>query len=539
MYNVPLIYRIKQGGETISISRLRRALRSLAIKHSTLRTALYFDINAVVRQKYIDYGDICNDQEQCSVSVVNFDEHHDNFEAVSGTLSDSPLFDLAKGRVMHCHIFRRKPLESSNEDLLISHDIVLFNFHHSMFDGASASIFIPQLQLAYAADQRFTSDEDVFQYIDYSVHETQMDMTLSQQFWRTHLDKYDFEHLLAFPFDRRRLVGDQRSGQAFVTEIPIDEDLSQSFFTYASSHQMTPFQLGLAVYYIFLFKLCNGEEDICVTCINANRYRAELHDLIGMFVATLPYRAQLDPTYSFQLFVKDVRNRCLSILEHSQYPLQHILSDAGKQQSTSTFLENVFDFITMASGSERLTLDGAVLEKISWSEADNIAKFDFMFTFLHNPTKANGSLSCSVSCSRDLFDQPTVETLGERFLVLMKQLFDPSCAVRRAESIYSLSIILPQELSLLEKLNNKHNETENAACSTVKQLFCETAERKQQKVAVELDEQSITYDELLFYTQRLAICLMEEYDVKVGDIVCQCVERSISMVKEKNCFFLV
>jgi hypothetical protein len=471
--------------------------------------------------------------------VVKFDAQHDEFENVFQTVNDSPLFDLAKGQVMHCFAFRRKLVESENEDLLIHHDIILFNFHHSMFDGASASIFISQLQLAYDTDQSFTSNEDVFQYIDYSVHESQMDIRVSQRFWRSQLCNYDFEHLLALPFDRHRLPGEERSGQAFVTELSFDEDLSQSFFTYASSHHITPFQLGLAVYYVFLFKLSGGEDDLCVACINANRYRAELHDLIGMFVATLPYRVQLDPMYSFENIVKDVRDRCLSILDHSHYPLQHILSDAGKQQSSSTFLENMFDFISMTSESERLTLDGVVLEAILRPQANNVAKFDFMFTFLHNPSKANGSLSFSASCSRDLFDQSTVETLGERFFILMRQLFDPSCVVRSAQPIYCLNIILPRELLLMEKLNTKHSPTDNAAGSTVRQLFCETAERKQQKIAVELDEQSLTYDELLFYTQQLALCLMKEYDVKVGDIVCQCVERSISMVNKINCFVFV
>ena len=51
-----------------------------------------------------------------------------------------------------------------------------------------------------------------------------------------------------------------------------------------------------------------------------------------------------------------------------------------------------------------------------------------------------------------------------------------------------------------------------------------------QKIAVELDEQMITYNELLFYAQTLALNLVDEHGVKEGDIICQCVERSISMV---------
>ncbi|CAF4237929.1 unnamed protein product, partial [Adineta steineri] len=51
-----------------------------------------------------------------------------------------------------------------------------------------------------------------------------------------------------------------------------------------------------------------------------------------------------------------------------------------------------------------------------------------------------------------------------------------------------------------------------------------------QKLAVELDEQSLTYCELLYYVQVLSLTLINEYHVYPGEVMCQCVERSLSMV---------
>ncbi|CAF1574167.1 unnamed protein product, partial [Adineta steineri] len=51
-----------------------------------------------------------------------------------------------------------------------------------------------------------------------------------------------------------------------------------------------------------------------------------------------------------------------------------------------------------------------------------------------------------------------------------------------------------------------------------------------QKLAVELDEQSLTYCELLYYVQVLSFSLLNEYLITPGEVVCQCVERSLSMV---------
>ena len=64
-----------------------------------------------------------------------------------------------------------------------------------------------------------------------------------------------------------------------------------------------------------------------------------LQNLIGMFVATLPYRIQLDSHWTFDEVVKHVREKCLSVLEHSHYSLQHILADNRLTQSSVQFLK--------------------------------------------------------------------------------------------------------------------------------------------------------------------------------------------------------
>ncbi|CAF3945705.1 unnamed protein product, partial [Rotaria sp. Silwood1] len=111
---------------------------------------------------------------------------------------------------------------------------------------------------------------------------------------------------------------------------------------------MTLFQLGLACYYAFLFKLTNGQQDLCVVSVNANRYRYEIQDIIGMFVSTVPYRQQIDPTLSFDHFVHEVQKTCLEILSHSHYPLQNIIEDV-RAGATLTNFEAMFNFIDLES----------------------------------------------------------------------------------------------------------------------------------------------------------------------------------------------
>ncbi|CAF1321659.1 unnamed protein product [Adineta steineri] len=161
--------------------------------------------------------------------------------------------------------------------------------------------------------------------------------------------------------------------------------------------------------------MTHGQTDLCISCLNANRYRSELQDVIGMFVSTLPYRMQLDSYWSFDELVKHVREKCLTILEHSHYPLQHILADHHLNQSNASFLETMFDFVTTSDVEDDLYLSDSNLKQVFLGESYNVAKFDFSLTFIHKPTATNGRLSCYFECSRDLFNSNSLETIARRF----------------------------------------------------------------------------------------------------------------------------
>jgi hypothetical protein len=302
--------------------------------------------------------------------------------------------------------------------------------HHLAFDGASTFIFLRDLSLAYETDCSLPWSDNTLQYIDYAVHERLMDMTSSQDFWHSELTAHDFQRPLLLPTDRHRSSTDQRS------------------------HQLTPFQLGLATFYAFLFKLTHGESDLCIASINANRYRPELQQMIGMFVATLPYRIQLDSQWSFDQLVEHVREKCLSILEHSHYSLQHILADVQLNQSNGSFLEIMFDFITVSSDVDSFSLNGATLAQMSIDKSYEVAKFDFSMTFVYNPTVDDNQLSCSLMCSHDIFYKTTAVMISQRFEYFLNQIFGIISNLSLMEdcmiSIKKLSVILPGEAAEME-----------------------------------------------------------------------------------------
>ncbi|CAF1584629.1 unnamed protein product, partial [Adineta steineri] len=170
---------------------------------------------------------------------------------------------------------------------------------------------------------------------------------------------------------------------------------------------------------------------------------------------------------SFDEVVTYVQEKCLSIIEHSHYPLQHILSDLHLTQSKVSFLETMFDFVIVSDEGKDLCLNGVNLEQVSLNESYEMSKFDFSLNFIYNSSSDDNQLSCSFICSRDIFDGTTVTNIGRRFQHVLEQLFSSNsisnCIDLYCTSILKVNLILPEEAEerqaiMFQRLENIINE---------------------------------------------------------------------------------
>ncbi|CAF0980449.1 unnamed protein product [Adineta steineri] len=444
-YNNFVALRVTEG--VLSTSRVLQALQLVLRKHEILRTSLVFNNDDSTLHQYVTD----NHKTFTFLDQQTFESDNELQNIIYRTVINPDLFDLSSGRVFSCQIFQQQKTthETAHTDSLDKYDVLVLYFHHAAVDGTSIPILLNGFYNAYSNNMTVSLDEQSVKYIDYAVYERIMDMTSSRNFWYSQLERFNLQRALKLPVDRHRLSAAQRSSLASVAQISFDKELSMIFLNYASLHQITPFQLGLTAFYVFLFKLTHGETDLCIASLNANRYGSELENMIGMFVSTLPYCVQLNSHWSFDELVKHVQEKCLSILKHSHYPLQHILTDFRLNQLDVPFLELVFNFLPVSTNIDRYSIDNVCLEQVSIEQADEISQFDFSTMFLYNPTSDDHKLSCRFSCSHDLFDNTTVKTIAQRFQHLLSQLFltnsngmENNLSIK---SIKNLSLILPEE----------------------------------------------------------------------------------------------
>jgi non-ribosomal peptide synthetase component F len=297
---------------------------------------------------------------------------------------------------------------------------------------------------------------------------------------------------------------------------------------------MTLEYLALGCYYAFLFKLTNGERDLCIGMNTHGRYKEELIPIIGMFVNAIPLRCQLDPHWSLHQLFKQVQQMMMSSRKYSYFPLQRILAQ-HPNISKAAFLDNSFIF----QSSENQNIDNEVMISdsqlnsmpmlIKINENEIMSKFDFALNIQYN--KSTNQLSCTMDGSLELFDTRTVDKIAQRFHSMLEHLFSRTDD-QMAKPIAQLSLILPDERLLMQSMNNTQVLFPPVSC--IHHEFVYQVMKHSQKLAVELDDQSLTYSELLYYVQVLALNLLSKQKILPGDIVCQCVERSLSMVSGWN-----
>jgi non-ribosomal peptide synthetase component F len=221
-------------------------------------------------------------------------------------------------------------------------------------------------------------------------------------------------------------------------------------------------------------------------------------------------------------------------LLHGHLPFQCILEALALP--SATFLDVSFNFDTNDSDEPTRKLNKLATAKLEqaipmlaeknlYDDSKVVSKFDLSLTINHD--HHTNSFMCTLEGSRTVFNLTTIQALADRFRILCTQLF---CSPfdRQNQPIYELSIILPNEQEMIQQLNN-YTITSNVTCC-IHQAFIQQAIMHPDKLAVILDNQSLTYDQLLSQVQQLALHLINEKGVKPGDIVCQCVDRSIEMI---------
>ena len=154
--------------------------------------------------------------------------------------------------------------------------------------------------------------------------------------------------------------------------------------------------------------------------------------------------------------------------------------------------------------------------------------FDLQLQILHKRSdSAKEELKISFIYASDIYNKTMIKKMTNRFMLLLDTLFLHD-GLQLA--IAQCSLVLSYEHKLMDQLND--TKADFGHRTTIHEAIVATCQDpdKVHQPAVVLDDKYITYGQLLEKAQRLAAHLQARYQVKQGDTIGQCVERSIDMI---------
>ena len=398
-----------------------------------------------------------------------------------------------------------------------AHVLVLV-VHHIAIDGWSMQALARDLVTAYAARAERTAPSWVplpVQYADYALWQqdllgdaTDPDSVAGRQltYWRDGLA--DAPEVSDLPTDRRRpAVPTFRGGTVSAT---VDAELYARLTELARTRDASLFMVLHAALAVLLARM-GGDGDVTIGTPVAGRGEANLDDVVGMFVNTLPLRTRVAAEDSFAAVLGQVRGIDLAAYEHADLPFERLAEALAPSRATShhPLFQTVLALEVPRPSS--VSLPGLGIELLPVDSG--IAKFDLEFAV----TEHDHHATVALTYARDLFDDATAEVLLDRYLrVLDGATTDPFAAVG------DLDLLSAAEHAMLLRT------PEPAPYRTLPELLADAA-RDPHAVALISDDESVTYGELDRRSNMLAHTLIDA-GAAPGSVVAAAVARSVDSV---------
>ncbi|WP_433590111.1 non-ribosomal peptide synthase/polyketide synthase [Pseudomonas koreensis] len=500
-YNIPMGLRLRGR---LDSEALQRALVHIVARHETLRSRfLSIDDQAQVTIAPVDSGlllqveDLRQDpQAEASVQALLAQE--------AATVFDLQHDPLIRGRLLR---------------LADTHHVLLLTVHHIVADGWSMGVLTRELMALYQAFSHGQPDPLpplALQYGDYAVWQRRWlsgeVLQRQSEYWQQTLD--GAPALLTLPTDRPRPAQQDFAGST--VEVQLNERLSAGLKALSQRHGVTLFMTVMSAWSLLLSRL-SGQTDVVIGSPVANRTRAEIEVLIGMFVNTLALRIDTSGAPNAAALLARVKARTLEAQTHQDLPFEQVVEIARPVRSLahSPLFQTTLSWDSHVGPN--LALDDLTLEGVA--APAQVAKFDLTLTL----GEVNGVIRGSLEYATALFDQSTVQ----RYVGYLQRLL--AAMVSDDQTVLEQVPLLAEDerQRLLCDFNATARDYPQAL--TVHGIFQQQAAAHPKALAAVHGEHSLSYFELNAQANRLAHHLIGQ-GVQPGDHVAILLPRSLELL---------
>ena len=303
----------------INIEILEKSLEYLVQTHSVLRTNFFkeednpYQLVEELKKMVVNQFDVSGLTEEKVIDCI-WKEAKRPFNLEEGPLYRISLFDVS-----------------------VEKKILVFNFHHIIFDGVSSQIFLKELKQCYYAFAAGNTPELELrkaEYTDFVKSEKEYLISkqaeLDRQYWLNNLSG-DIP-TLNLPFGKTSSNVPTNKGQSYSTVVK--KELMKKLKNIKTDNHITMFSIMLAAFNILLYKYSNGKELYTGTPV-LGRNEKRFENVLGCFMNMMVIKNNISDEENILSFLERVHENVLKSLEHSRYPYNSLVKDVKSKRNIS------------------------------------------------------------------------------------------------------------------------------------------------------------------------------------------------------------
>ncbi|MCP4152784.1 MAG: AMP-binding protein, partial [bacterium] len=491
--------RIFSLGERLEPGRLEQVFRRLIQRHETLRTAFKAIAGEPIQQIH---GDVPFNLRRQKAGEGEIEEIVADF---------SRPFELSRPPLLRVGLI----------DTQSSRQIMMIDMHHITSDGVSTGLLVKEFKTLYDGKELLPLKLQYKDYAQWQNSEKEKKSVKRQEsFW---LNRFSGEiPRLNLPTDYERKS--IRSFDGGIMELKPDAASAAALKDLAATEETTFFMILLAVFNVLLYKIC-GDEDIIVGSPVAGRRHADLENIIGLFVNTLPLRNFPSGEKTFLEFLRELTRHTLEAFENQDYQFEDLVDAVAVERDTARnpLFDVMLNVLNQADYEAETAIRG-MEDTDDYGNRHRTSKFDILLTAVEIGDKQ----VLLIEYAKALFKPDTIS----RWLGYFEKIITGVCKKPTLE-LRELDILPEEEKKmLLEGFNQTRQDYLKG--NSIHEYFTRQAGKTTTYIAVEAKEEirghlSLSYGELDKKSRQLARRLRYK-GVTNGSIVAIAAERSLESI---------
>lgn len=449
VYHMPFLYTLNKS---IDLERLREALYKVIEAHPAFYSYYSSD----------DDGEPVVTLRKELPIVVDIESVAD-MEAVKHDIARR--FDLADSRPVHIALYSG-----------VEHNYMLFEVHHIIADGASASVLMDEIDRAYRGED---IDAEDYTFMDVTAEELRLrggseEYDEARRWHEANFNIGDVDtQLIADRNDRERRVVHKEYG------LSVDVDNIRNLMSSTGVKAGTLFTSAFAL----VMSKFTGDDQVLFSTIWHGRSDKRMARTMGMFVKTLPvyYAFNRDMTLA-QLFehgdgiIRGAR-------KHSIFSYADASTSLGIK-SHCLFVYQGYLFNNMTIGGAPVTMED--LEESATTEPLSVQIYQ----------ERDGGYRAVVEYFAHIYSEALIDQLVASFEAVLNSMRDG------AQSIDELSFITPAQEALLDSFNATERDYDTS--KTILDHFAKYVAESPDHLAVVYKDRSYTYREVDELANKIA-----------------------------------